>query len=69
MTGGFGLTLPTASSTGLASATFSTLGAASLFLAVLRPAVIFDNWSAETISTGSDSSTCSSARDEKDTRP
>ena len=47
------LILPTASSTGLASATFSTSGLGFSFLPVLMPAVTLASWSAEMMSTGS----------------
>ena len=54
--GFFSVILPTASSTGLASATFSTSGFGLSFSPVLMPAVILASWSAEMMSTGSDSS-------------
>ena len=62
--------LPTASSAGLASATFSTSGFGLSFSPVLMPAVILESWSAEMMSTGIDSGGgASSDRAENDTSP
>ena len=70
-TGGFSLILPTASSsTGFASATFSTSGFGFSFLPVFIPAVTLASWSAEITSTGKDSSGIdSNALLENDTKP
>src|SRR5579872_617301 len=55
-TGAFSLILPTASSTGLASATFSASCLGFSFLPVFMPAATCENWSAEITSTGTESS-------------
>src|SRR5204862_7054589 len=69
-TGAFSVILPTASSTGFASATFSTSGFGFSFLPVFMPAVTLASWSAEMISTGKDSSGIdSNALVENDTSP
>ena len=62
--------LPTASSTGFASATLSTSGFGFSFLPDFMPAVTLASWSAEMMSTGSDSCGINSnALVENDTRP
>src|SRR5258708_11828449 len=66
-TGGFSVILPTRSSTGFASATFSASGFGLSFSPVLLPAVILESWSAEMISTGIDSCGASNERAENDT--
>jgi hypothetical protein len=55
-TGAFSVTLPTASSTGLASATFSASGFGFSFLPVFMPAMTLASWSDEMTSTATDSS-------------
>src|SRR5262249_55464371 len=61
--------LPMASSTGLASATFSTSGLGLSFSPFFMPAVIFLRSAVGMISTGSASGTTSSAREEKEINP
>src|SRR6202022_4147914 len=69
-TGAFSVILPTASSTGLASATFSASGFGFSFLPDFMPAVTLASSSEEMISTGKDSSGIdSNALDENDTSP
>src|SRR6185437_8763187 len=69
-TGGFSLILPTASSAGFASATFSTSGLGFSFLPVFMPAVTLASWSEELMSTGRVSSGMDAkALVEKDTSP
>src|SRR5258708_37021851 len=66
----FSVILPMASSTGLASAIFSTSGFGLSFSPVLMPAGILEGWSAGVISTGIDSGgDASSGRAQKDISP
>src|SRR5262249_10787807 len=61
--------LPMASSTGLASATFSTNGVFFSLSPFLMPAVILASWSDEMMSTGRDSGVTSSERALKEINP